>query len=179
MYLGIFSYDFAVSQVTPYSQTFLASTLVLILTFFSRCFIGNQEKNNFICCLKYTGQLLINFCKPSFLKLHTKFFFYLLYLMFAWHVWHAIWHVYLPEISVHMTYTRKNLVNKVVFALLVTSCQLVRTTCNKLYGIIRPVTSCSNKSDTVMIQQDVTRLTQHKAVAILLYYCNSLVGTTL
>ena len=33
------------------------------------------------------------------------------------------------------------------------------STCNKLNGIIRPVTSCSNKSDTVMIQQDVTRLT--------------------
>ena len=50
VYLGIFSYDFAVSQVTPYSQPFLASTLVRILTnsygkMFFCCFIGDQEKN--------------------------------------------------------------------------------------------------------------------------------------
>ena len=36
---------------------------------------------------------------------------------------------------------------------------MLLTTCNKLNSIIRSVTSCSNKCDTVMIQQDVTRLT--------------------
>ena len=42
---------------------------------------------------------------------------------------------------------------------------------------------CSNKSDTVMIQQECYKSLQgwqHKVVAILLYHdCNSLVGTTL
>ena len=53
------------------------------------------------------------------------------------------------------------------------------TTCNKLDGIIRPVTSGSNKSDTVMIQQDVTKLTTLGCSILLYHDCNSLVGTTL
>ena len=48
---------------------------------------------------------------------------------------------------------------QVVFARLVPSLlqqvwNKLLTTCNKLDGIIRPVTSCSNKSATIMIKQE-------------------------
>ena len=89
-------------------------------------------------------------------------------------------HVYLPEMSVHMTYTRKNLTtcsksaNKPLTSCLRTACYKLSTscqqvwnnllaTCSKLVDVVRLVTrlfqeGCYNNDITILLQPCVVNL---------------------
>ena len=85
-------------QVHSFEFQYKCITEKCILPFYKR----PGQKHNFICCLKYAGQVpFINICEPrqsSFLKIAV-------YLTFPYLIPYKILHLYLSEMSVRMTYS--------------------------------------------------------------------------
>ena len=86
-------------QIHLFEFQYKCITEKCILPFYKR----PGQKHNFMCCLKCAGQLpFINICEPR--QSCGKFFKIAVYLTFPYLIPYKILHLYLPEMSVRMTY---------------------------------------------------------------------------